>query len=49
MLFFDGEDVEWVLAPDYCFAQVLRTKPRRAAQRGELYYTYQQHLDLLRK
>lgn len=47
VLFFDKEDIELSLAPQHQLAEITRIKLRRAAQRGDVYYTYKQHLDLM--
>jgi Restriction endonuclease len=47
VLFFDSEDIELALEPKYHLAEITRTKLRRAAQRGEVYYSYRKHLDLM--
>lgn len=47
VLFFDKEDIELALAPKHHLAEITRIKLRRAAQRGEIYYSYRKHLDLM--
>jgi hypothetical protein len=45
ILLFDLGDLEAALSERVSFRDVLRMKLRRAAQRGDVYYTYQRHLD----
>ena len=45
VILFDGEDVIFSLDDRYSFSQVLQVKLRRAAQRGEVYYTFERFLD----
>lgn len=47
VLFFNKEDIELALAPQYQLAEITRIKLRHAAQRGDVYYTYKRHLDLM--
>ena len=47
VLFFDKGDIELALAPNHHLAEITRIKLRRAAQRGEIYYSYKTHLDLM--
>jgi hypothetical protein len=47
VLFFNKEDIELALAPKHQLAEITRIKLRHAAQRGNVYYTYKRHLDLM--
>lgn len=44
VLLFNGKDIELALNDDYSFGMVLKSKLRRAAQHGEVYYPYDIHL-----
>jgi len=44
---FDGDDIESAIQNDCSFKKILQIKLRRAAQRGEVYYSYKRHLDSL--
>ena len=41
----DGEDIEFALADEYSFTEVLKAKLRYAAQYGVVYYRYELYLD----
>ncbi|HYO74303.1 MAG TPA: hypothetical protein VEU33_50340 [Archangium sp.] len=47
VIFFDKEDIELALEPKHHLTEITRLKLRRAAQRGEVYYSYRKHLDLM--
>lgn len=48
ILLFDSTDIEYAFAPSCSFSAILNVKMREAARLGEIYFTYQRHLDLLR-
>jgi hypothetical protein len=45
VLLVDRSDIELALAPARTFNAMVRVKMRAAAQRGDVYYTYQRWLD----
>jgi hypothetical protein len=44
VILFNGKDIELALSDDSSFEMVLKSKLRRAAQYGEVYYPYDIHL-----
>jgi hypothetical protein len=45
VILFNGKDIELALNDDCSFGMVLKSKLRRAAQYGEVYYPYEKHLE----